>query len=109
LRGCGKAGKARGDEKTWDEAETREMSVHGMRVEQKSMPEFQPGDRVILTAAPAALLRGLPKEDRQAIRSIIGQPVILAGFSYGQAELEFTDPQGDDHTIWVETALIRAA
>ncbi len=73
------------------------------------MSDFQPGDRVILTAAPAALLRGLPKVDRAAIRSIVGQPVILAGFSCGQAELEFTDAQGDDHTIWVEPALIRAA
>jgi hypothetical protein len=73
------------------------------------MPEFQPGDRVILTAAPASLLHGLPKEDQKAIRSIIGQPVVLAGFSYGQAELEFKGAQGDDHTIWVEPALIRAA
>jgi hypothetical protein len=110
LRGRGKARKAGRDEKAWNEAETCEMSVHGiMSVEQTSMSEFQPGDRVILTAAPASLLRGLPKEDRQAIRSIVGQPVMLAGFSYGQAELEFKDPQGDDHTIWVETALIRAA
>lgn len=73
------------------------------------MAEFQPGDRVILTMAPASLLRGLPKEDQEAIRSIVGHPVILAGFSFGQAELEFRDVHGDDHTIWVETALIRAA
>ena len=73
------------------------------------MPRFQPGDRVILTTAPASLLRGLPKEDQHAIRSIVGQPVVLAGFSYGQAELEFNDAQGGDHTIWVETALLRAA
>ncbi|HLY44008.1 MAG TPA: hypothetical protein VKQ73_00410 [Stellaceae bacterium] len=73
------------------------------------MSEFRPGDRVILTSAPASLLRGLPKEDQKAIRSMVGQPVTLAGFSYGQAELEFIDAQGDDHTIWVETALIRAA
>jgi hypothetical protein len=73
------------------------------------MPDLDPGDRVILTSVPASLLRGLPKEDRQAIRSIVGRPVTLAGFSYGQAELEFTDAQGDGHTIWVEPALIRAA
>jgi hypothetical protein len=73
------------------------------------MADFKPGDRVILTSAPTSLLRGLPKEDQRAIRSIIGQPVLLAGFSYGQAELEFADDQGDDHTIWVETALIKAA
>jgi hypothetical protein len=73
------------------------------------MSDFAPGDRVILTSAPASLLRGLPKEDQKAIRSIVGRPVVLAGLSYGQAELEFTDANGDDHTIWVEPALIRAA
>jgi hypothetical protein len=73
------------------------------------MTEFEPGDRVILQSGPASLLRGLPKEDKKAIRSIVGQLVLLARFSYGQAELEFKDEQGDDHTIWVETALIKAA
>ncbi|HZK89475.1 MAG TPA: hypothetical protein VFC56_04940 [Stellaceae bacterium] len=73
------------------------------------MADFEPGDRVILTSVSVALLRGLPKEDQKAIRSIVGRPVLLAGFSSGQAELEFTDDQGDDHTIWVETALIKAA
>ena len=73
------------------------------------MPEFEPGDRVILTTAPASLLHGLPQKDQQAIRAIVGRPVTLAGFSYGQAELEFKDTQGDDHTIWVERTLIRAA
>ena len=73
------------------------------------MHDFRPGDSVILTTAPATLLRGLPKEDQKAIRSIVGEPVILAGFSYGQAELEFKDARRDDHTVWVETVLIRAA
>ncbi len=73
------------------------------------MTDLEPGDRVILTKAPASLLRGLPKEDRQAIKSIVGQPVTLAGFSYGQAELEFTDAGSDEHTVWVETTLIRPA
>ena len=73
------------------------------------MSEFHPGDRVILTTAPAALLRGLPKEDQKAIQAIVGQPVTFAGFSYGQAELEFKDARGDDHTIWVEPTLIRPA
>ncbi len=72
------------------------------------MSEFSPGDRVMLTAAPTSLPRGLPKEDQKAIRSIVGQPVTFAGVSYGQAELEFKDAEGDCHTIWVETALIRA-
>ena len=73
------------------------------------MPDLKPGCLVILTSAPPSLLRGLPREDQTAIQSIVGQPVTLAGFSYGQAELEFTDSGGDDHTIWVETGLIRPA
>jgi hypothetical protein len=54
-------------------------------------------------------LQGLPDEDQAAIRAIVGQPVMLGGYSYGQAELEFTDSAGDAHTIWVETDLIRPA
>ena len=73
------------------------------------MPYLKPGDLVILTNAPSSLLHGLPKEDQRAIRSIVGQPVTFAGISYGQAELEFTDSQGDEHTIWVESTLIRPA
>jgi hypothetical protein len=73
------------------------------------MSALEPGDRVILTKAPASLLRGLPKEDQKAIKSIVGRLVTLAAFSYGQAELEFTDTEGDEHTIWVETSLIRPA
>lgn len=71
------------------------------------MYQLKPGDLVILTAAPSSLLQGLPKEDQKAIRSIVGQPVTFAGVSYGQAELEFVDSHGDEHTIWVETDLIR--
>ena len=73
------------------------------------MTEFPPGSRVILVDAPASLLRDLPKEDQKAIKSIVGRPVTLAGFSYGQAELEFTDAEGDEHTIWVATDLLRTA
>jgi hypothetical protein len=73
------------------------------------MPVLKPGGLVILISAPSSLLQGLPKEDQRAIRSIVGRPVTLAGFSYGQAELEFFDSRGDGHTIWVETDLIRPA
>jgi hypothetical protein len=74
-----------------------------------AMPDLEPGALVILTSAPSSLLQGLPKEDQIAIQAIVGRPVTLAGFTYGQAELEFTDTQGDDHTIWVEKNLIRPA
>jgi hypothetical protein len=73
------------------------------------MKKLKPGSLVILQSASSSLLRGLPEEDQAAIQAIVGQPVTLAGYSWGQAELEFTDSQGDGHTIWVETDLIRAA
>ena len=73
------------------------------------MPNLKPGRLVILTSVPPSLLQGLPKEDQLAIKSIVGHPVTLAGYSYGQAELEFIDSQGDGHTIWVEPDLIRPA
>jgi hypothetical protein len=71
------------------------------------MPKMEPGDLVILTSVPQALLKGLPKEDKTAIREVIGRPVLLTGFFYGQAELEFKDRDGDDHTIWVDLDRIR--
>ena len=73
------------------------------------MPKLWPGTLVVLASVPSSLLRGLPKEDQTAIRAIVGRPVTLAGYSYGQAELEFIDSEGDGHTIWVETDLIRPA
>jgi hypothetical protein len=73
------------------------------------VPKFKTGSLVILENVPPSLLHGLPEQDQAAIRSIVGRPVILAGYSWGQAELEFTDNQGDGHTIWVETDLIRPA
>jgi hypothetical protein len=73
------------------------------------MPELKPGSRAILTGAPPMLLEGLPEEDRSAIRAAIGRPVTFVGFSYGQAEVEFVDSQGDEHTIWVDADLLRPA
>jgi hypothetical protein len=73
------------------------------------MPEIVPGSRVVLTVLPPGLIDGLPATDQAAIRAIVGQPVTLAGYSHGQAELEFGDPAGSSHTIWVDSALIHAA
>jgi len=70
------------------------------------MPTLSPGDLVILESAPSSLLHGLPDEDQVAIRDVVGKPVLFAGMSYGQAELEFKDARGDFHTIWVESRLI---
>jgi hypothetical protein len=54
-------------------------------------------------------MSGLPKEDQEAICSVIGKTVRFAGFSYGQAEVEFEDSHGDEHTIWVDTDRIKPA
>lgn len=37
------------------------------------------------------------------------KPVRFAGIAYGQAELEFRDVEGDEHTIWVDAAFVRPA
>lgn len=66
------------------------------------MPNLQPGDLVVLLSVPHALLANLPEDDQAAIKSVIGRPVKFAGISYGQAELEFSDSKGDEHTIWVD-------
>jgi hypothetical protein len=73
------------------------------------MPTFKPGAQVILTSVPPSLLQNLPEEDQDAIRAIVGQPVTFTGYSWGQAELEFTDHEGAGHSIWVDDALIRSA
>ena len=72
-------------------------------------PPLKTGAKVILKTAPETLLHGLPEEDQQAIMSIVGHPITFVGYSYGQAKLEFTDSQGGEHTIWVETDLVRPA
>jgi hypothetical protein len=70
------------------------------------MVEFEPGRLVILKGVPPGLLNGLPEEDKSAILAIVGTPVTFAGYSFGQAELEFVDSAGDNHTIWVEPSFI---
>jgi hypothetical protein len=73
------------------------------------MPNMQPGDLVVLLSVPATLMSGLPEEDQTAIRSVIGKPVKFTGITYGQAELEFRDSNGDEHTIWVDADRIKPA
>jgi hypothetical protein len=70
---------------------------------------MQPGDLVVLISVPPTLFSGLPEEDKEAIESVIGKPVKFSGMSYGQAELEFKDSHGDEHTIWVDTDRIKPA
>jgi hypothetical protein len=73
------------------------------------MPDVRPGQMVILKSIPPTLLRGLPLEDQEAILAIVGRPVAFAGYSYGQAEIEFVDEAGDGHSIWVEPSLLQSA
>ena len=51
-----------------------------------------PGDMVVLTAIPQGFWDDLPEEDQQAIREIVGKPVLLNEYDdAGRAELEFRD------------------
>ena len=65
------------------------------------------GQQVFLLVLPSGLLAGLPEEDQIAICAIIRRPVTLAGYRFDQAELEFVDSSGDEHTIWVDPSLLQ--
>ena len=54
------------------------------------MRTLEPGQKVVLRRLPDGLLNGLPNEDQRAIESMVGQQVTLVGYSYDQAELEFS-------------------
>ncbi len=73
------------------------------------MSNFKTGDKVVLDVLPPGLITGLPLEDRLAIEAIVGQPVTLGGYSFGQAEVVFIDNGGAEHTLWVEPKLLRSA
>jgi len=67
-----------------------------------------PGDTVVLTRIPEGLLDGLPQEDQEAISEAVGKPLKLNEYDNdGLAELEFTDPQGVIHLIYVDPSTIR--
>jgi hypothetical protein len=68
-----------------------------------------PGDTVVLTAIPPALLDGLPLEDQQAISEAVGKPVGLNAYDDdGRAELRFADRQGTIHFVYVNPRFIRS-
>ena len=70
----------------------------------------KPGDSVVLTGIPPALLGGLPSEDQTAITEVVRKQVLLVGYEDGRAELEFTDKHGTIHSIFVNpTFIVRAA
>jgi hypothetical protein len=75
-----------------------------------SRMKLNPGDMVILTAVPQGFVDDLPEEDQQAIREIVGKPVLLVEYDdVGRAELEFNDREGQTHFIFVAADLIKAA
>jgi hypothetical protein len=69
-----------------------------------------PGDMVVLTAIPQGFLADLPEEDRQAIKEIVGTPVLLNEYDdAGRAELEYNDRDGHPRFIFVAADFIEAA
>ena len=65
---------------------------------------------MVLTRLPVGLVDGLPGEDRQAIRAIVGKPVLLSEYDdLGRAELEFVDEGGVVHYVYVELGVIGCA
>jgi hypothetical protein len=66
-----------------------------------------PGDTVVLMAVPLGMLDDLPSEDQQAIKEIVGKPILLTQFDEdGRAELEFRDANGNFHTLYVSPEFI---
>ena len=66
-----------------------------------------PEEMVVLTAIPQGFLDDLPEEDQQAIREIVGKPVLLNEYDdAGRAELEFNDRDGQPHFIFVPADFI---
>lgn len=74
----------------------------------KPIPE---GSTVRLLSAPAELLRGLPQEDQAAIEWAAkeGQLTIVGHDRFGNVELEFDDPSGTTHFIFVNPERVVAA
>jgi hypothetical protein len=68
----------------------------------------KPGDQVVLAEIPSGLLDGLPSEDQDAIREIVGKPIRLEEYDdAGRAELAFRDRNGHLHYIYVSPQFIR--
>jgi hypothetical protein len=77
---------------------------HQSRLVDRSGKALKKGNIVRIERIPESLLRGLPKEDQQAIESCRGKSFAIAGFnSSGEAEIEFEDASNDRHTIWIAT------
>jgi hypothetical protein len=71
----------------------------------------KPGDKIILPKLPPGFIDDLPPEDQVAITEILGKPISLVSYrdDDGYAELEFTEPDGTIHFLYVDPALIKPA
>ncbi len=81
------------------------------RVAKASSPRRKPGIgcKVVMAELPPGLLQGLPREDQNAIRGILGKPVLLEEYDEdGRAVLAFKDSKGIFHSIFVSPSYIRA-
>lgn len=65
------------------------------------------GSMVVLRELPPGLIDGLPREDQIAISEVVGKKVLLVEYDEdGRAELEFTDPHGVIHSIYVDPSYL---
>lgn len=69
------------------------------------------GASVKLLRAPPDLLRGLPAEDQEAIKWAANEVNmrLVGADDYGNVELEFKDPAGTRHWIFVRPTDVAAA
>ena len=66
------------------------------------------GNRVRFLAASSGLLRGLPVSDRRAILGAVGGVYRVQDLNgHGHAEIEFVEPNGTMHFVWVEPENLR--
>ena len=64
-------------------------------------------DSVTLKASPLRFADDLPYEDQRALREVVGKRIIFNGYDEeGRAELEFTDGNGVNRTIWLDPKFI---
>ncbi len=70
--------------------------------------ELRTGDSVVLVEIPSGLLDDLPTEDQEAIREVVGKPILFKEYDdAGRAELAFRDRNGDLHYIYVSPQFIK--
>lgn len=75
------------------------------------MPDLVPGRSVILKDVPPGLLSGLPAEDQEAIKSMVGHPVTLLAFRMAKpnwnsliGKVTVTQSGLSPHTFWLPSA-----